>query len=89
MTAVTRISNTRTLVSAETQGKKSGGFRRVFWWRKLYKLLFYLLTMQQETVTIPRQEYEALKKKAEVDEELLQDIARGIKDILEGKVEEV
>jgi len=45
--------------------------------------------MTTETVTISREEYELLKKKAEVDEELLQDIAIGIKDILEGKVEEV
>ena len=42
-----------------------------------------------KTVTIPKQEYESLKKKAEVDEELLQDIARGIKDILQGKIKEV
>lgn len=45
--------------------------------------------MNTETVCISKQEYELLKKKAEVDEELLQDIAMGIKDILAGKVEEV
>ena len=42
-----------------------------------------------ETVTIPKVEYEKLKKHEQVDQELLQDIARGIKDILEGKVKEV
>ena len=42
-----------------------------------------------ETVTISKEEYEKLKKEAEVDRELLKDIAKGIKDILEGKVIEV
>ena len=42
-----------------------------------------------ETVTISKEEYEKLKKEAEVDRDLLKDIARGIKDILEGKVIEV
>ena len=42
-----------------------------------------------ETVTIPKKEYEELKKFQVVDQELLQDIARGIKDILQGKVKEV
>ncbi len=45
--------------------------------------------MVTETVCISKEEYELLKKKAEVDEDLLQDIAMGIKDILAGKVEEV
>ncbi len=42
-----------------------------------------------ETVTMTREEYEKLKKFEKVDQELLKDIARGIKDILEGKVKEV
>lgn len=42
-----------------------------------------------EMVTIPKEEYKKLKMKEEVDTELLQDIARGIKDILSGKVREV
>ncbi|MBI1969470.1 hypothetical protein HYS48_02140 [Candidatus Woesearchaeota archaeon] len=45
--------------------------------------------MAPETVTIPKKEYEEMKKQAAVDQELLQDIARGIKDILEGKVKEI
>jgi len=45
--------------------------------------------MTAETVCISKEEYEFLKKKAEVDDELLQDIATGIKDILAGKVEEI
>lgn len=45
--------------------------------------------MVSETICISKEEYEFLKKKAEVDEELLQDIAMGIKDILAGKVEEI
>ena len=42
-----------------------------------------------ETVTIPKEEYEKLKKKEEVDTELLEDIAHGIKDVLTGKIKEV
>ena len=42
-----------------------------------------------ETITIAKEEYEKLKKFEKVDQELLKDIARGIKDILEGKVKEV
>ena len=42
-----------------------------------------------ETITIPKEEYEKLKMREKVDTELLQDIARGIKDILIGKVKEI
>ena len=42
-----------------------------------------------ETITIPKEEYQKLKHYEKVDQELLQDIARGIKDILEGKVKEI
>ena len=42
-----------------------------------------------ETVTIPKEEYKRLKKKEEIDTELLEDIARGIKDVLSGKIKEV
>ncbi len=42
-----------------------------------------------ETVTIPKEEYNKLKKKEEVDTELLEDIAHGIKDVLAGKIKEV
>ena len=45
--------------------------------------------MTQETITISKTEYEKLKQCEKVDQEILQDIARGIKDILEGKVKEV
>jgi hypothetical protein len=45
--------------------------------------------MEKGTVTITREEYEKLKKCQEVDKELLADIAAGIKDILEGNIEEV
>ncbi|MDO8460559.1 MAG: hypothetical protein Q7S74_05595 [Nanoarchaeota archaeon] len=45
--------------------------------------------MERETVVISREEYEELKKLKEVDKELLTDIARGIKDILQGKIKEV
>ncbi len=40
-------------------------------------------------VKISKREYDELKKFRKVDQELLQDIARGIKDILQGKVKEV
>ncbi len=42
-----------------------------------------------KTVTIPKEEYERLKKIEKMDRELLEDIAHGIKDILSGKVKEV
>ena len=42
-----------------------------------------------ETITIPKEEYESLKKKQEIDTELLEDIAHGIKDVLAGKIKEV
>lgn len=45
-----------------------------------------------ETVTIPKQEFEQLKKKAakaEVDEELLSELVQGLKDIKAGKVRRV
>ena len=45
--------------------------------------------MEQATVTISRKEYEALKGYKKIDKSLLQDIARGIKDILQGKVKEI
>lgn len=41
------------------------------------------------TVTISREEYEELKEFKKVDQELLQDISKGIKDILSGNVKEV
>lgn len=45
--------------------------------------------MEEETITISREEYERLKKCQETDQELLADIATGIKDILQGNIEEV
>lgn len=40
-------------------------------------------------VTIPRIEYEKLKRKAEIDEELLQELVQGLKDIKSGNVKRV
>ena len=42
-----------------------------------------------ETITIPINEYHELKKHKNVDQGLLKDIARGVKDILDGKVKEI
>lgn len=56
------------------------------------KTLYSLVTIDShmpETVTIPRKEYERLKKMEDVDKELLEDIAHGIKDVLNGKIKEV
>ena len=47
------------------------------------------MTMKTRTVTIPKEEYERLKKIEKLDKEVLEDIVRGIKDILSGKVKEV
>ena len=45
--------------------------------------------IQMETVTISKQEYEDLKKKVEIDEELLKGLIQGLKDIKEGKIKRV
>ena len=42
--------------------------------------------MKQKMIQISRQEYEELKKMTEIDEELLQELVQGLKDIKEGKV---
>ena len=42
--------------------------------------------MTTETVTISREEYELLKKKAEVDEELLVSLVNGLEDIRSGRI---
>ena len=39
-----------------------------------------------ETVTIPKEEYEILKKKADVDESLLLSLVKGLQDIKAGRV---
>ena len=41
-----------------------------------------------ETITIPKEEYERLKKEAEVDAELVEKIKRGLEDIKHGRVKE-
>lgn len=45
--------------------------------------------MRTKMVTISKDEYKRLKKIEKMDKELLEDISRGIKDILSGKVKEV
>lgn len=42
--------------------------------------------MAAETVTISKEEYESLKKKAELDEELLFSLVRGLEDIKHGRI---
>lgn len=39
-----------------------------------------------ETITIPKEEYESLKKKAEIDEDLLLSLVRGLEDIRAGRI---
>ena len=56
---------------------------------KVYKLLPVKEDMEKATITIPIEEYRELQKYRQVDKELLSDIAQGIKDILQGKIEEV
>ncbi len=45
--------------------------------------------METERITITKEEYEELQNFKNADQELIKDIARGIKDILQGKVKEV
>ncbi len=42
-----------------------------------------------ETVTISKEEYEELKKKTEVDEELLHELVQGLNDVKAGRIKEV
>jgi len=39
-----------------------------------------------ETVILPKEEYKALKEKAELDESLLLKLVRGLEDIKEGRI---
>ena len=39
-----------------------------------------------ETITIPKEEYESLKKKAKIDEDLLLSLVRGLEDIRAGRI---
>ena len=39
-----------------------------------------------ETVTIPKSEYEKLKMKAEVDQDLLISLVKGLEDIKSGRI---
>ena len=39
-----------------------------------------------ETITIPKEEYESLKKKAEIDEDLLLSLVKGLEDIRAGRI---
>ena len=45
--------------------------------------------MASQSITISKKEYTELKKLKKIDTELLEDITKGIKDILEGKIKEV
>mgnify|MGYP001605687453 FL=1 len=42
-----------------------------------------------EMVTITKAKYEELKRKAEIDEELLKELVQGLKDIKEGNLKRV
>ena len=39
-----------------------------------------------ETITIPKEEYKSLKRKAELDESLLLSLVRGLEDIRTGRI---
>lgn len=41
--------------------------------------------MREETITVSKAEYKRLKKKEEIDTELLESIARGIEDLKAGR----
>ena len=42
--------------------------------------------MKQELITIPKEEYKKLKMEAEINEELLVKLVRGLEDIRTGRV---
>lgn len=54
--------------------------------QNLFKLRSQKSYMKQKMIQISRQEYEELKKMTKIDEELLQELVQGLKDIKEGKV---
>lgn len=45
--------------------------------------------METEMITIPKKQFEELKRKAEIDEELLEELVQGLKDIKAGNVRRV
>lgn len=45
--------------------------------------------MEQETVTIPKKEYENLKRQAEIDMDILHQFIGSLKDISKGRVRRV
>ena len=45
--------------------------------------------METEMVTISKVQFEELKRKAEIDEELLEELVQGLKDIKAGNVRRV
>jgi hypothetical protein len=45
--------------------------------------------MENEMIKIPKAKFEELKRKAEIDEELLQELVQGLKDIKSGNVRRV
>ncbi|MEN9626076.1 MAG: hypothetical protein RL557_404 [archaeon] len=60
-------------------------------YRKFYKCYFICHVMEEKIVISKEEfeEYQRLKHMQGVDQELLADIAAGIKDILNGNIEEV
>lgn len=44
------------------------------------------VTSKSKTVCIPRKQYKILKRKAEVNERLLESLVRGLEDIRLGKI---
>ena len=60
----------------------------LFFPKSLYSA-FAFIKFSMKTITISEEEYKRLKEKEKVDSEILEDIARGVKDILTGKVKEI
>lgn len=48
----------------------------------------YLITMTSATVTIPKSEYDALKKHKEIDEVLIKQLINSLEDVKQGRIEE-
>lgn len=54
--------------------------------RNVYKLSITPIHMEQ--ITIPKQEYNRLKRMAQIDQELVEKIKRGLEDIKHGRISE-
>ena len=57
--------------------------------KKFIKLAVLAVIMKQETVTIPKEEYTKLKKKAEIADDIILQLESSLKDAEAGRIRRV